>query len=120
MMMMKRSRIQAGATFSKLSSLSSLSKRSYKIHVQLDYHPSSQYAGLHLALRDNLYAKHGLQVTLSKPGKHGGDEPKLVVEQQAKLDLLGETDSISIGIVEQNVLIPAISNNLQVMMMMFS
>ena len=88
--------------------------RSFRIHVQLDYHPSSQYAGIHLAMKQGLYAKHGLGITLALPGKDGGDEPKLVVDKQAQFDKAGEIETISIGIVEQNVLIPAISNNVPV------
>jgi ABC-type nitrate/sulfonate/bicarbonate transport system substrate-binding protein len=89
-------------------------KRFLKIHVQLDYHPSSQYAGMHLALKQELYLKRGLEVILVKPGKHGGDEPKVVLDKQAEFDISAQSESISIGIVEQNVLIPAICNNVNV------
>lgn len=88
--------------------------RSIRIHVQLDYHPSSQYAGIHLALKQNLYSKHGLEVVLIKPGKHGGDEPKVVLDKQSEFDMAGDKENLSIGIVEQNVLIPAVSNNMHV------
>ena len=53
-------------------------------------------------------------MTLIKPSKDGGDEPKVVADRQAQIDLSGEENSISIGTVEQNVLIPAICNNVQV------
>jgi NMT1/THI5 like len=65
-------------------------------------------------MQKNLYKQNGLDVILTKPGEHGGDEPKVVVDKQTELDNAGETDSISIGIVEQNVLIPAIGNNVNV------
>jgi ABC-type nitrate/sulfonate/bicarbonate transport system substrate-binding protein len=97
-----------------VSARSSCGKRFLRIHVKLDYHPSSQYAGIHLAMQKNLYKQNGLDVILTKPGEHGGDEPKVVVDKQTELDNAGETDSISIGIVEQNVLIPAIGNNVNV------
>jgi hypothetical protein len=76
-------------------------KRFLRIHVQLDYHPSSQYAGMHLALKQELYLKRGLEVILVKPGKHGGDEPKVVLDKQAEFDISAQSESISIGIVEQ-------------------
>lgn len=97
-----------------VSARSSCGKRFLRIHVKLDYHPSSQYAGIHLAMQKNLYSQNGLDVILTKPGEHGGDEPKVVVDKQTELDIAGETESISIGIVEQNVLIPAIGNNVKV------
>ena len=89
-------------------------KRFLKIHVQLDYHPSSQYAGMHLALKQELYLKRGLEVILVKPGKHGGDEPKVVLDKQMEFDITAHGESISIGIVEQNVIIPAICNGVNV------
>lgn len=110
--MLFRTSIISSAT--SITSRSVRGTRSFRIHIQLDYHPSSQYAGIHLAMKNGLYAKHGLEVTLAMPGKDGGDEPKLVADKQAQFDKTGEIDTISIGIVEQNVLIPAISNNVQV------
>ena len=104
-------------TVSSMTSIATRSNRgarSFRIHVQLDYHPSSQYAGIHLALKSGLYSNSGLEVTLAKPGADGGDEPKLVADNQAQFDKGGLVDTISIGIVEQNVLIPAISNNVKV------
>lgn len=97
-----------------VSARSSSGKRFMRIHVKLDYHPSSQYAGIHLAMQKNLYKRIGLDVVLTKPGEHGGDEPKFVVDKQTELENAAELDSISIGIVEQNVLIPAIGNNVPV------
>lgn len=110
--MLFRSSILSSMT--SIATRSNRGARSFRIHVQLDYHPSSQYAGIHLALKSGLYANSGLEVTLAKPGADGGDEPKLVADNQAQFDKGGLIDTISIGIVEQNVLIPAISNNVKV------
>jgi ABC-type nitrate/sulfonate/bicarbonate transport system substrate-binding protein len=65
-------------------------------------------------MKNNMYAKEGLDVVLLKPSKYGGDEPTLVIEKQTQIDNMGEKDTISIGLVEQNVLIPAINNNVKV------
>lgn len=102
-MMMLSRRIQFIKTFNASNAISKYSKyamdnkRSITIHVQLDYHPGAQYAGLLLALKNDLYTKQGINVVLTKASQDGGDEPQLVIEKQAEIDRSGDVDSISIG-----------------------
>jgi hypothetical protein len=97
------------------------------IHFQLDYYPSSQFAGLHLAKRIGIYSKHGLDVIFLNPTAAGGEEPDLVVQRQRELDMesgnsysnfpagkYSSLPNISIGSAEQSVIVGAIVRNVQV------
>jgi hypothetical protein len=97
------------------------------IHFQLDYYPSSQFAGLHLASKKGIYSKYGLDVIFLNPTAAGGEEPDLVVQRQRELDMesgnsysnfpagkFSSLPTISIGSAEQSVVLGAIVRNVQV------
>lgn len=85
-----------------------------RVSVLLDYYPSAQFAGLHVASRMGLYRKRGLDVTLLPPPGAGGDEPQLVCNLQRAFDKDGggcaeAVPRLAVGTVEQNVMIPAVA-----------
>jgi len=91
-----------------------ISKCIGRISVLLDYYPSAQFAGIHLANRTGLFAKRGLDLKLIPPPGAGGDEPQLVCNMQQAFDkkdggCLAVVPNLAIGTVEQNVLIPAVA-----------
>jgi len=82
--------------------MSRLSTRLASVKFQLDYHLSSQFAGLVVAQSQGIYAKRGLNVDLLAPPIPGA-EPALVTSmQEAALD-----EHLVLGCVEQNTLIAA-------------
>lgn len=89
-----------------------------RMSVLLDYYPSAQFAGLHVANRMGLYKKRGLDLSLLPPPGTGGDEPQLVCDLQRSYDkqnhgCTAEVPRLAIGTVEQNVLIPALARGVQ-------
>ena len=77
-----------------------------RVSVLLDYYPSAQFAGLHVANRLGLFRKKGLELNLLPPPGAGGDEPQLVCELQRAFDKEGggfaaETPQLAVGTVEQ-------------------
>ena len=89
-----------------------------RVSVLLDYYPSAQFAGLHVANRLGLYGKNGLEVDLLPPPGAGGDEPQLVCDMQRAFDMEGggcaaDVPRLAVGTVEQNVLIPAVARGVQ-------
>jgi ABC-type nitrate/sulfonate/bicarbonate transport system substrate-binding protein len=83
-----------------------------RVSVLLDYYPSAQFAGLHLANRLGLYRSRGLDLALLPPPGAGGDEPQLVCNLQKAFDKEGAAAAVprlAVGTVEQNVLIPAVA-----------
>ena len=88
-----------------------------RISLLLDYYPSAQFAGIHLAKRLGLYSKRGLDLTLIPPPGAGGDEPQLVCNLQQAYDKDGSAAAgvprLAVGTVEQNVLIPAVARGMR-------
>ena len=97
------------------------------VYFQLDYYPSSQFAGLHLADKKGLYAAKGIEVIFLNPTAAGGEEPDLVVQRQRELDMesgssysnfpagiFASTQKISVGSAEQSVILAGIARNVQV------
>ena len=85
-----------------------------RMSVLLDYYPSAQFAGIHVANRMGLYLKRGLDVEVLPPPGAGGDEPQLVCNLQRAFDkdgggCKGAVPRLAVGTVEQNVLIPAVA-----------
>jgi len=100
--------------------MAGLSKCIGRVSVLLDYYPSAQFAGLHVANRLGLFLKKGLEVNLLPPPGAGGDEPALVCNMQRAFDkesggCASETPQLALGTVEQNVLIPAVARGVQSM-----
>jgi ABC-type nitrate/sulfonate/bicarbonate transport system substrate-binding protein len=98
--------------------MAGLSKCIGRVSVLLDYYPSAQFAGLHVANRLGLFRKKGLELNLLPPPGAGGDEPALVCNMQRAFDkesggCAAETPQLVIGTVEQNVLIPAVARGVQ-------
>ena len=104
-----------------------MSEKIGTIYFQLDYYPSSQFAGLHLALKSGLYAAKGIDVIFLSPTAAGGEEPDLVVQRQRELDMesgcsysnfpagiFQSTPKVSVGSAEQSVILAGIARNVQV------
>ena len=86
--------------------MSGLSKSIGRVSVLLDYYPSAQFAGLHVANRLGLFRKKGLELNLLPPPGAGGDEPQLVCDLQRAFDkqsggFAAETPQLAVGTVEQ-------------------
>eukprot|EP00617_Octactis_speculum_P027759 CAMPEP_0185771130 /NCGR_PEP_ID=MMETSP1174-20130828/63301_1 /TAXON_ID=35687 /ORGANISM="Dictyocha speculum, Strain CCMP1381" /LENGTH=828 /DNA_ID=CAMNT_0028456883 /DNA_START=157 /DNA_END=2643 /DNA_ORIENTATION=+ len=77
-----------------------------KIIFQLDYHISSQFAGLLVAQEEGLYHAAGVEVELIPPVTPG-QEPKSVLNAYAGRS--PDEDALYLGCCEQNVLVPAIT-----------
>ena len=72
-----------------------------RVDFQLDYHLSSQFAGLVYAQHQGIYAKHGLNVSLLAPPA-AGEDPALVSRMQEELQ-----QRLVLGSVEQNTPVAA-------------
>lgn len=83
-------------------SFSAAQPRLARVDFQLDYHLSSQFAGLAVAQHQGLYTKRGLEVSLLSPPP-AGEEPALVTSMQEQRG----SDAVVLGSVEQNTLIAA-------------
>lgn len=80
----------------------SYSASACRVDFQLDYHLSSQFAGLVVAQHQGLFTKRGLDVSLLAPPP-AGEEPTLVARLQEEKG----RDALVLGCVEQNTLIAA-------------
>mmetsp|Transcript_40686 Transcript_40686/g.128274 ORF Transcript_40686/g.128274 Transcript_40686/m.128274 type:complete len:805 (-) Transcript_40686:91-2505(-) len=89
------------------------------INLFLDYFPSAQFAGIHVAKKLGLFEQRGLLCNVLKPSGAGGEEPELVCRMQAMYNSkgreAGKEAEIAVGTVEQNVLIPAIARGVKAM-----
>jgi len=79
-----------------------LGTRSFNIKVQLDFHMSSQFAGVAVALDKKIYEKANINVNI-EPICPPGEEVWNVLELQKKYP-----DSLVVGTAEQNIIVPQI------------
>jgi len=79
-----------------------------KIILQLDYHMSSQFAGVAVGLRSGLYKQAGIDLQWLPPC-FPGDEAKVVEAGFSKCD-----STLWVGSMEQNTLLPAVANGCKV------
>jgi len=71
----------------------------HSVAVQLDYYMSAQFAGMAVALQDNLYSEAGLDVTFLPICDAG-------LEMNRVSDYYHSTSIPTIGVVEQNIFVP--------------
>jgi len=80
-----------------------------KVFFQLDYHMSSQFAGVAMGLRNGLYRRAGLNLQWLPPC-FPGDEAKVVEEAFSK----NGGEILWAGCMEQNTLLPAVASGCEV------